>query len=481
MTLGLTGLDRALTFSMLVQNAWRASPAATAAKWSIRGERWIRQPHLTLISDYVKKSLYEPIRLVVSIPPRHGKTQLISLWTPTWYLCNNPTHRIGLICHASDLAETIGRNVRNTIISTPELGIEVRQDMRSTTHFGIEGGGSMMSTGIGGPLTGHGFNLIVVDDPIKSHQEANSPKSRQTLWEWWTSTARTRLEPHGSIIFLMTRWHEDDIVGRILLDKLGETYHHINLPAIAESPDDALGRKEGEALWPSRYSAKHLIEEVKPEVGAVVWAGLYQQRPAPREGGLFDRNWWDIVEAVPAGGRTVRGWDLAATAQGGDYTVGLKMTLVNGIYYIEDVIRVRESAAEVENLLLRTAKKDGRSVIQDIPQDTGQAGKAQVRYLVRQMAGFTVKFSPETGSKEMRAYPVSSQAGAQNIKLVRGAWDHNAFMDEAALFPHGTNDDQVDAMSRAFHRLTDDNEQTTGLPEYIGIDTLVNAPAGVDY
>ena len=480
MALGLTGVGRALTLSMLVDNAWRASPASTAAKWSYRGEKWERHPHLSLISDYVRRTLYEPLRLIVSIPPRHGKTQLISLWTPIWYLANNPTHRVGLTTYAAALANMLGRKARDTIEATPELGIKVRSDMRGADLFGTDSGGYMMSTSIGGPMTGHGYNLLIIDDPIKDREAANSPLSRQKMWDWWTSTARTRLEPGGSVIVLMTRWHEDDIVGRMLDNNLGERYEHINLPAIAESPDDPLGRKEGDALWPERYSSDHLINIIQPAVGPADWAGLFQQRPAPLKGGFFERGWWEIVQAVPTGGKTVRGWDLAATAQGGDYTCGCKMTLVNGIYYIEDMVRERFSASDVERLLVTTASQDRTHVIQDLPQDTGQSGKSQVQYLVRQMAGYAVKFSVESGSKEARAYPVSAQAGAENIKLVKGSWNQ-AFLDEVSLFPYGTNDDQIDAMSRAFNRLTGDKRQTTGLPQYIGIDSLGSIPSGMDY
>ena len=198
----------------------------------------------------------------------------------------------------------------------------------------------------------------------------------------------------------------------------------------------------------------------------VVWglassnsAGQMQQRPAPRSGGMFDRNWWEFVEAAPAGGETVRGWDLAGTEEakakkiGAAWSAGCRMKLVRGVYYIEDMNRFRGSPAKVESGVKSTAEQDGKAVLVDLPQDPGQAGKAQAQYLVRQMAGFNVRYSTESGAKEVRAEALSAQAEAGNVKLVRGSWNAK-FIDEAAFFPNSDFSDQIDAASRAFHRLT---------------------------
>ena len=187
-------------------------------------------------------------------------------------------------------------------------------------------------------------------------------------------------------------------------------------------------------------------------------AGQMQQRPAPRSGGMFDRNWWDIVEAAPAGGVVVRGWDLAGTEEAAgkkikaSWTAGCKMKLSKGTYYIEDVNRFRGSPATVERGVRNTAEQDGYSVLVDLPQDPGQAGKAQAQYLVKQLAGFNIRYSPESGAKEVRAEALSAQAEAGNVKLVRGAWN-TKFIEEGAFFPNSDFSDQIDAASRAFHRL----------------------------
>ena len=429
-------------------NAWRATPAATAARWS-RG-LWVRQPHLQLISRTVAAIAERPLRLIVSMPPRHGKSELLSHWTPVWFLANWPHKRVGLASYSAEFAATWGRKARDSVVRNQgQMGVTVRDDLNRASQWELSRGGGMMTAGVGGPFTGYGFDLLIIDDPIKNRQEANSAVYREHLWEWWRSTARTRLEPDGSIIIVMTRWHEDDLVGRLLAGS-GEKWEHIRLPALAEEMDP-LGRREGDPLWPERYGLDAL-GIVREAIGSSDWAGLYQQRPAPREGGMFKTEWWEIVAAAPSGGQSVRGWDLAGTSDGGDYTAGCKMRLAGGAYYIEDMVRFRGSPGEVERMIRNTASMDGPETLIDLPQDPGQAGKAQVRYLVRQLAGYNVRYSPESGSKELRAGPLSAQAEVGNVKLVRGPWNR-AWIDEASVFPNGTYDDQIDAASRAFHRL----------------------------
>ena len=189
------------TLSALLSNAWRTSPAATAVRWS--NGAWQRQPHLNLISDLVSSLNERPLRLIVSMPPRHGKSEMLSHWTPVWYLANNPTHNVGLASYAADFASTWGRKARQTVEQNPDLNIALSDDRSLVHDWELTHGGGMMTAGVGGPFTGRGFNLMVVDDPIKNRSEANSPTIRNHIWNWWTSTARTRLEPGGSIIVVM--------------------------------------------------------------------------------------------------------------------------------------------------------------------------------------------------------------------------------------------------------------------------------------
>jgi predicted phage terminase large subunit-like protein len=208
---------------------------------------------------------------------------------------------------------------------------------------------------------------------------------------------------------------------------------------------------DARALWPSQYPLEQLAPiRARGEHG---WWSLYQQRPFPKGGAMFKRAWFDVVDVAPTGGKCVRGWDLAATKDGdGAATAGVKIREVGGRFYVEHVAWLRGSPHEVEELIVSTAKQDGHGVTQDIPQDPGQAGKAQRAYLASKLAGCVVNFSPETGSKELRAEPMASQAQAGNVSLVRGSWN-DAFLDELESFPVGRLKDRVDAASRAFAAL----------------------------
>jgi predicted phage terminase large subunit-like protein len=249
----------------------------------------------------------------------------------------------------------------------------------------------------------------------------------------------------------MTRWHEDDLAGRLLLIE-AERWRVLSLPALAAA-EDPLGRAPGEPLWPEWESAAELADK-RRTLGERDWSALYQQDPRPAEGALFRVQRIPILDVAPAGGRAARGWDLAATEAIGtsdpDWTVGLKLgRLGDGTFVVLDVARLRGGPDEVEAAIINTAGVDGRDVLIGLPQDPGQAGKGQVRYLARRLTGFRVEASLETGDKATRAAPVASQVNIGNVGLVRAPWNR-ALLDELAAFPSGRHDDQVDALARAF-------------------------------
>lgn len=292
---------------------------------------------------------------------------------------------------------------------------------------------------------------------MKTRKDADSPTVRETAWKWYTADLRTRLKPGAPIILIQTRWHEDDLGGRILQTQ-GASWRVISLPATAVE-GDPLGREPGEMLWSDdAYGYGAEIAAVKAEYeqsGAMRdWYSLYEQNPRPGAGALFKTEQIEIIEAPPAGGSIVRAWDLAATKQVGtrdpDWTVGLKLQRTGlGGYVVLDVVRLRGGPDDVEKAIVNTANQDGRGVAIGLPQDPGQAGKAQAQYLTKKLAGFTVRVTPETGDKSTRAGPVASQINVGNVKLVQGPW-MRPFLDELAGFPSGAKDDQVDALSRAF-------------------------------
>ena len=308
-------------------------------------------------------------------------------------------------------------------------------------------------------------NCLLIDDPLNSEQ---TDKTRESVWNWYQTDAITRLKPGGRVVIIMTRWHQDDLAGRLLALEPNR-WRVISLPAIAESENDALGRAIGEPLWMDGnygYGQGLLkIRESYENAGTTrVWSALYQQRPAPEGGTLFKTENVTTIEAAPAGMRLVRAWDLAATKQAGsrdpDWTVGLLVGRREGRFVVCDVVRLRGGPQDVERAILATAQRDGKSVRIGLAQDPGQAGKAQIAYLASKLLGWTVDSSPETGAKETRAMPVASQCNVGNLSVVRSAWNR-IFLEELSAFPNGTKDDQVDALSRAFSMLGEGSYDTS--------------------
>jgi predicted phage terminase large subunit-like protein len=294
----------------------------------------------------------------------------------------------------------------------------------------------------------------VADDLVKGREFAESKLNRDRAWDWLRDDLMSRLEPGASLIVNMTRWHEDDVIGRLKIDPLGQEWMFVEIPAVQSAdgqPTDENEDPTARSYWPSRYSLTDLHAiRARGEHG---WWSLYQQRPFPRGGGMFKRAWFDVVEKAPSGGVVVRGWDLAAsTEKDSANTAGVRLRFVGGRVYVEDVVCIKGTPHEVEQLIVTTAHQDGTGVTQDLPQDPGQAGKAQKSYLASKLHGYPAFFSPETGSKELRAEPFAAQAQALNVSLVRGNWNA-AYLDEIESFPAGRLRDRVDASSRAYARV----------------------------
>jgi predicted phage terminase large subunit-like protein len=313
-------------------------------------------------------------------------------------------------------------------------------------------GGGFRAVGVGGGVTGQGGDLIIVDDPVKNREEAESLTYRDKVWDWFTNDLYTRLEPGGAIIVIMTRWHKDDIVGRILESETADQWTRIRLPAEAEACDP-LGRSEGAALCPYRYPLP-VLADIHKVLGRD-YTALYQQSPQPREGGMFKDHWFKRVAAVPAEARRLRWWDKGATAGGGDWTVGFLMAFLEGMYYIEDVVRGQWASGERDRIIVATAAKDAETygpVTVYGPQAPGDAGKDVALTFIKMLAGYDVHTSTETGSKEVRAQPLAAQCEAGNVSVLKAAWTAT-LIDEFCNFPSAANDDQVDAGSHAFNKL----------------------------
>jgi predicted phage terminase large subunit-like protein len=415
--------------------------------------------HRRLLRDLEAVASGDIDRLMVLMPPGSAKSTYASLLFPAWWFTRHPRSSIIAASHTADLAQHFGRQLRALIADhTETLGYSLRPDSRAAGRWQTSAGGEYFATGLRGPIAGRRADLVIIDDPIKSHAAADSPLQRDHLWNWYRADLTTRLRPSGRVILIMTRWHEDDLAGRLLAQDPSE-WHKLRLPALAEA-DDPLGRREGEALWPEWEDAKALLRK-RLAIGERAWAALFQQSPRPPQGSLFNVTRIETIDTLPVDpqGQVVRAWDFAATLQAGsndpDWTVGVKlMRDVSGRWIVVDVVRLRGSPRQVEEAILASARIDGRAVKIGLPEDPGQAGKTQISYLSRVLAGYVVSASRETGSKTLRASPVAAQVEAGNLLLLRAGWNH-AFLEELRDFPHGRKDDQVDALARAFSMLTE--------------------------
>lgn len=418
--------------------------------------------HCEVLAENLEKVLTGEIdRLMIFMPPRSGKSEQVSRLFTAYYLYKFPDKWIGLNSYASDLAFTLSRAARENFIAA---GGSISQSSKAVGHWQTTGLGGMWSAGVGGAITGKGFHVGLIDDPLKNAEEAASEVIREKQKEWYRSTFYTRAEPGAAIIIVQTLWNEDDLSGWLLSEEMQgenpERWHIVNLPALAEEPRqfpdtctiEPDWRSNGEALCPERYDELKLAA-IRSRIGAYYFNSLYQQRPSAREGSFFKVGNLEIEDAVPANLRYCRAWDKAASENSGNYTVGVKIGAnPNGIYFITDMVRGQWSTDVRNSVIRQTAELDGKECKIHLPQDPGAAGKDSAVADMKLLAGFSVKVEPVSGSKEVRADPFSSQVNAGNVKLLSGPWN-NDFISELRQFPTGKNDDIVDASSDSFSEL----------------------------
>lgn len=448
------------------------------------------------------------MRLVINIPPRHMKSLAVAVFWPTWVWTTQPWFKWMFASYGFHLVLRDSTKARTLISSNwyqERWGhrYHVLRTQDTQERYTNNQGGHRIAASPSGKGTGDGGDAIVADDP-HNVLEGESDPVREGTNTWWREVMPTRLNDlkTGRRVIVMQRVHHRDLSG-IALAEMG--YEHLCLPAEYEpsrvlpqkldkspnpdyTPPTSLGfsdprKEEGQLLWPDKNGPKE-IEDLKKDMGPYAVAGQLQQRPVPRGGGLFKRDWFRVIDELPADAEIlmrVRAWDLAGsdpdkqkTANDPDWTVGeLWWKDQKARLYLADVRRVRKSPGEIEELVYATAELDGKGVTIWIEQDPGQSGKFQVEHYGRMLMDWTVNpvdptkkgkgaTGAPTGSKVKRAEPLASYAEKGMVYLLRGSWNLT-FLDEVERFPKGSHDDQIDPASLAFQKLTSTQLSTAEL------------------
>lgn len=445
-------------------------------------KKFIENWHHVLLAQFLTRfALGQIPRGMIFMPPRHGKTEFSSLRMPAFIFGKNPDAHIIATSYGDTLARNNSRNVQR-IINTPEYaalfpGVRVggKHGQEATHMFTIEGrDGYYRAAGLDGPIGGYGYSFGLIDDPIKNYQAAESAVVRESAWNWYMSTFYPRAEDPGSILLTTTRWHSDDLAGRLLTKATqegGDQWEVLNIPALITEANKAMQhaldpRKVGEALWPARYPWDRPEGDIGPTLKAIratqtgaMWEALYQGTPVPPGGEMFKREWFGVplpASAVPTSNmRRCRFWDAAGSVDKGDYTAGVKVgyhTITKTIF-IEHVLRGQWSSGVVDTTIQQTAASDGHSVMIREEREPGSAGMAVIAARLKSLIGYDYAGRPATGEKTLRWRPMAAQAEGYNIKLVAGPWNAD-FLDELVLAPKGVHDDQIDAAAGAFNELT---------------------------
>ncbi|QDH91589.1 terminase [Microbacterium phage Cinna] len=448
---------------------------------------YVSRAHLQYLSDRLAAAVQDveagiSRRLVISMPPRSGKSQMGSIYTPLWLLRVNPKWKIGLISHDPTLATAWGRNVRRMIEANPDLGLQIANDAGAASEWQTTVGGGVTSRSAPGQsITGRGFNIMIVDDVVKDFAAAHSENNRKAVWEWWQANAETRLEPPSLVIVIGTRWHEDDFIGRLLsteYDGDPEEWEVISFPAIAEAAD-VLGRAPGEPLLSPLIRDEEpkgaLVrwEGVRKSVGGYTWSALYQQAPAPATGAIFAigrlRYWTRFESKATDDGKVIYfdpdaataatwldSWDMAFKGtETSDYVVGQRWVRVAANRFLVAQTRDRRSftgtLAEFEAF---GAREFGNHVHRRLVEDKAN-GPAIIDTLRDKIAG--IKPVEPNGSKEARARAVTPEIESGNVYLphpTEAPWVLD-LISELRSFPTGAHDDQVDALTQALAELRD--------------------------
>lgn len=464
-----------------------------------------RRDHLELLSRKLTEAVEavengENRHLVVSMPPRSGKSFLTSVNLPMWLLHRHPEWKIGLISHNPTLATGWGRAIRRMVEESPEIhGIQLAKDAGAASEWETtQGGGITSRSAPGQSLTGLGFKVMLIDDPVKDFATAHSSTARQEMWDWWTAVAQTRLEQPYLVVMVGTRWHEDDLLARVLspeYDGDPEDWEEIRLPAIAEE-GDALGREPGQPLYSplmdeTEEEALKRWDKTKRNVGSYGWASLYQQRPAPAKGAIFDTEWWRFWTRDPnkatddgtilyvnpeedlAGAKWLDSWDTAfKDTKANDFVVAQRWARRGPNRFLIAQKRGRWNFTRTLSELDKWARSGdpinspfGRFVHERLIEATAN-GPALIEVMQEHVSG--IKAVDPRMSKEARARAITPEVESGHVYLplpsdAGNSWV-NELLGELRNFPFDAHDDQVDALTQGLGGLRDEGRGMLTVP-----------------
>ncbi|TWI04809.1 putative phage terminase large subunit-like protein [Luteimonas cucumeris] len=381
-------------------------------------------------------------RLMIFAPPRHTKSELASRRFPAYFMGRNADKQIITCTYSGEFATDFGREVKGIVASEEYQalfpGVKLAEDSKAKGRWHTTDGGVYVAVGVGGPITGRGAHLALIDDPIKNRQDADSDVVRETVWKWYTSTLRTRLMPGGAIVLVLTRWHEDDLAGRLLAaqETGGEQWEVVTLPAISDT---------GHALWPEWYPLAEL-QAIKAAVGPRDWLALYQQQPTADDGTFFKREWFrDRYETAPEGLRTIITGDFAVTDGGGDFTELGVWGFGDGKFYALDWWSGQASADVWINALLDLVRQYKPMWFVG---ETGPIRRAIEPLLARTMRErriFTAAdwLSHGGADKAVNARAFQAMCAQGQVQFPETVWAERV-IDQLLKFPAAKHDDAVD-------------------------------------
>ena len=436
---------------------------------------WMHKLLANVLQTFVESKTNH--RLMVFMPPRHGKTEQISRMLPAWLFGHCPDFKIIACSYGADLARMLNRDVQRIMDSEAYLKVFPNTKLsksrvktatsgswlRNSDMFEVVGhGGQYIASGVGGGVTGKGANIVLLDDLLKNMDEARSSLIRNKIFDFYTSTAYTRLEPPGKVCIVNTRWHEDDICGRLLDESRrnpnADKWKVLSFPAICEHEENRLDeRLIGQALWPERFPLERL-NAIKATVGPTVFNALFQQRPAPAEGGLFKKHCWQFYKEIPQLDTIVQSWDLAFKGTStSDFVACLVIGKKGGNFYVLDYLKER---LDINGTMaaIRMMSKKWPSARRKLVEDKAN-GPAVIDLLKNEIPGLT-PVNPR-GGKESRANAVAPYQESGNVWLPYPetlTWV-NEFIANAGSFPAVANDDDIDALSQALIYLGGDTSE----------------------